>query len=157
MFEFREPAYLWLLAVPAALLLLCIWRFVGRRRDIHRLVTRRLVPARQRFGIAGDLPFWFFAIAAAACLVLAAARPSAPTSTLRRAGIDVVILQDASASMRVADVPGARDRWGRSLQFQRTLGDALSWREDRIAMAAFAKIAAPQIRLTNDPNTLFFF
>ncbi len=43
------------------------------------------------------------------------------------------------------------------MRFLRLLGDALSWREDRIALAAFAHIAAPQIRLTRDPNTLFFF
>ena len=53
--------------------------------------------------------------------------------------------------------PARPDRWGRSMQFLRTLGDSLSWREDRIAMAAFAHIAAPQVRLTRDPNTLFFF
>jgi Ca-activated chloride channel family protein len=76
---------------------------------------------------------------------------------LRRAGVDVVILQDASASMHVADAAGGLNRWQRSMQFLRRLGDALSWREDRIALAAFAHIAAPQIRLTRDPNTLFFF
>jgi Ca-activated chloride channel family protein len=154
---FREPDYLWLLIVPALLLALAIWRFVLRRRDIHQLAARRIVPARQRFGVGGDLPFWFCLVLASAALVIAAARPSAPTSTLRRAGIDVVILQDASASMRVADVGGGGDRWMRSMRFLRRLGDSLSWREDRIAMAAFAHIAAPQIRLTKDPNTLFFF
>jgi Ca-activated chloride channel family protein len=157
MVVFREPDNLWLLIVPALLVALCGWRFVLRRRDVRQLAARRIVPARQRFGIAGDLPFWFFLVLAAAAFVVAAARPSAPTSTLRRAGIDVVILQDASASMRVADVAGGGDRWTRSMRFLRRLGDSLSWREDRIAMAAFAHIAAPQIRLTKDPNTLFFF
>lgn len=157
MYVFREPAYLWLLIVPALLLALCIYRFVRRRQDVARLAARRIVPARQRFGFAGDLPFWFALTLAAAAFVVAAARPSAPTTTLRRAGIDLVILQDASASMRVADVTGGGDRWTRSMQFLRRLGDALSWREDRVAMAAFAHIAAPQIRLTKDPNTLFFF
>jgi von Willebrand factor type A domain-containing protein len=57
----------------------------------------------------------------------------------------------------VNDVAGAPDRWARSMHFLRSLGDALSWREDRIALAAFAHIAAPQVRLTRDPNTLFFF
>ena len=67
----------------------------------------------------------------------------------------MVILQDGSASMRVKDVAG--DRWQRSIRFLRTLGDSLSWNDDRIALALFAHIAAPQIRLTNDPNTFFFF
>ena len=33
----------------------------------------------------------------------------------------------------------------------------MRWKDDRIAMALFAHIAAPQIRLTKDPNTYFFF
>ena len=65
------------------------------------------------------------------------------------------MLQDGSASMRVKDVAG--DRWQRSIRFLRMLGDSMSWKEDRIALAVFARIAAPQIRLTKDPNTFFFF
>lgn len=162
---FREPDYLWLLVVPAALFALAIWRLVRRRRDIARLRARRIVPAlrlrsgqaRLRFSWAGDLPFWMAVVLAASGFIVALARPSASSQTLRRAGVDVVVLQDASASMHVADTPGGRSRWRRSTQFLRRLGDALSWREDRIALAAFAHIAAPQIRLTRDPNTLFFF
>lgn len=157
MYVFREPEYLWLLTVPGLLLALCFYRFIRRRQDVRRLAARRIVPARQRLGFAGDLPFWLLLVLASAALIGAVARPSAPTTTLRRAGIDLVILQDASASMRVADVAGGGDRWSRSMRFLRRLGDSLSWREDRIAMAAFAHIAAPQIRLTKDPNTLFFF
>jgi hypothetical protein len=37
------------------------------------------------------------------------------------------------------------------------LGDHLSWRQDRVALALFAHVAVPQVRLTKDPNTLFFF
>jgi Ca-activated chloride channel family protein len=154
---FRQPEYLWLLIAPGALLLLWAWRLYQRRRDVRELVARRIVPARQRFGVAGDLPFWLFVVLATASLIVALAKPSAPTKTLRRAGIDVVILQDASASMYVKDVGGGLNRWERSMQFLRLLGDSLSWREDRIAMAAFAHIAAPQVRLTRDPNTFFFF
>jgi Ca-activated chloride channel family protein len=57
--------------------------------------------------------------------------------------------------MRVRDV-GA-DRWQRSMQFLRMLGESLRWKEDRIALALFAHVAEPQIRLTKDPNTFFFF
>jgi Ca-activated chloride channel family protein len=49
------------------------------------------------------------------------------------------------------------DRWRRSVQFLRTLFEALSWRGDRVALALFAQFAAPQVRLTRDPNALFFF
>jgi Ca-activated chloride channel family protein len=43
------------------------------------------------------------------------------------------------------------------MDFLRTLANSLSWRDDRIAMAVFARVAAPQVRLTRDPNTFFFF
>jgi Ca-activated chloride channel family protein len=55
----------------------------------------------------------------------------------------------------VRDVDG--DRWQRSILFLRTLGESLRWDDDRIALALFAHVAEPQIRLTKDPNTFFFF
>ena len=86
---------------------------------------------------------------------LALAKPQAVTSLVRTAGVDIIILQDGSASMHVSDVRG--NRWQRSMRFLRTLGEALRWENDRIAMALFAHMATPQIRLTKDPNTYFFF
>jgi Ca-activated chloride channel family protein len=153
---FGRPAYLWLLVLPALLLAVWIWRLAARRADVRRLARHRLLPVRERLTIIGDLPFWLFLLAAISCLILALAGPQGPATTLRQGGIDLVILQDGSASMRVSDVPGG-DRWQRSMRFLRTLGDALSWRNDRVALSLFARIAAPQIRLTTDPNTFFFF
>lgn len=152
---FGEPDYLWLLVVPALLLLLWVWRFASRRADAGHLAGRRTLPVRERLALIGDFPFWLLSIAALASLIVAVAQPRGPATVVRQAGIDLVILQDASASMRVKDVPG--DRWQRSVRFLRMLGDSLSWKNDRIAMAVFARIAAPQVRLTNDPNTFFFF
>jgi hypothetical protein len=152
---FVEPDYLWLLIVPALLLILWVWRFAARRADARRLARRRTLPVRERLALAGDLPFWLCLVAALATLVVAVARPRGPATVVRQAGIDLVILQDASSSMRVKDVTG--DRWQRSVRFLRTIGDSLSWKNDRIAMAVFARIAAPQVRLTKDPNTFFFF
>jgi Ca-activated chloride channel family protein len=43
------------------------------------------------------------------------------------------------------------------MRFLRVLGETLSWRDDRIALALFANLATPQVRLTFDPNTFFFF
>ena len=37
------------------------------------------------------------------------------------------------------------------------LGESLRWEDDRVALALFAHIATPQVRLTKDPNTYFFF
>ena len=43
------------------------------------------------------------------------------------------------------------------MQFLRTFAETLSWQGDRVALALFAQLAAPQVRLTKDPNALFFF
>jgi Ca-activated chloride channel family protein len=78
------------------------------------------------------------------------------TVALRRTtGVDLVILQDASASMYVRDVKP--DRWQRSMRFLRVVAESLQWNGDRIALALFAHISAPQVRLTRDPNTFYFF
>jgi Ca-activated chloride channel family protein len=153
--EFGEPDYLWLLVLPSILLVLWVWRFMQRRADTRRLSAHRMVPVRERFALTGDLPFWLCLILATSCLILALARPHGPAQTIRQGGVDLVILQDGSASMRVQDVPG--NRYQRAMKFLRLLGDALSWKSDRVAMALFAHIATPQIRLTTDPNTFFFF
>jgi len=153
--RFEEPQFLWLLLAPAVLLALWFWQAARRRGDAHRYAHRRTLPVRQRFGMFGGLLFWFCLILATASAILALARPHARISIVRTAGIDLVILQDGSTSMRVTDVAG--NRWQRSMRFLRQLGEAISWKDDRLAMALFARIATPQVRLTKDPNTYFFF
>lgn len=152
---FSEPEFLWLLGGPALLFVLWIWRLTRRRGDLRRFARQRTLPVTERYATLGDLPFWLCLIVSSAILVVALARPRGPATAVRQGGIDLVILQDGSASMRVKDVVG--DRWQRSVRFLRTLGDAFNWTDDRIALALFAHIAAPQIRLTKDPNTFFFF
>ena len=152
---FGQPDWLWLLVVPVLLVSLWVWRFVRRRADVRRLAARRTLPITERFGLAGDLPFWLLLPAAVACLIIALARPHGPAAVMRQGGIDLVILLDASASMRVKDVAG--DRWQRSTRFLRLLADSLAWKSDRISLTLFARVAAPQVRLTTDPNTFFFF
>jgi Ca-activated chloride channel family protein len=115
----------------------------------------RVVPVRERMALVGNLPFWLGVILASALLIVALARPRGPATVVREGGLDIVVLADASASMYVRDVVG--DRWQRSMRFVRALADALSWTNDRLALAVFAHIAAPQVRLTKDPNTVFFF
>lgn len=146
---------MWLLVAPAVVLALWFWQAAKRRGDAHRLAQHRTVPVRERFQFFGGLLFWLCLILATACTIVALARPHARVSLMRTAGIDLVILQDGSTSMRVKDVPG--DRWTRSMRFLRQLGESIRWKDDRIAMALFARIATPQVRLTKDPNTYFFF
>ena len=154
-FRFASPVYLWLLVIPAVLLFVWGWRVVRRRANVRRLAARRVMPVHQRFGPVGDLAFWACVLVAAALCIGAIARPQARVSSFRKASADVVILQDASASMYVTDV--RPDRWRRSVQFLRTFAETLSWKGDRVALALFAQLAAPQVRLTKDPNALFFF
>ena len=152
---FAEPAFLWLLVVPIVLLAVWTWQLMRRRFDLQQLAAERTLPVRERFAPVGDLPFWLCLIISAVLLVLALARPQGPATAVRQGGLDVVLLVDGSASMRVRDVAG--DRWQRAVRFLRTFGDSLSWTNDRIALSLFAHIATPQIRLTKDPNTYFFF
>ncbi|MEW6322894.1 MAG: VWA domain-containing protein [Acidobacteriota bacterium] len=152
---FEDPAFLWLLAVPALLTLVWAWRAWRRAADLSGLARHRTLPVRERRSLFGDLPGWLLLIVATTALILAAARPTGPAATIRRSGIDLVVLADASASMHVTDVPG--NRWQSAMRFTRRLGDALAWRDDRVAMTVFAHVATPQVRLTRDPNTFFFF
>jgi Ca-activated chloride channel family protein len=154
-FRFEEPALLWLLVIPGALLALWVWRVVRRRADARRLVAARVLPVRERYNFAGDLTFWLAALLASALCIVAIAKPQARIALSRRASADIVILQDASASMYVTDV--RPDRWRKSVAFLRTFAESLSWKGDRVALALFAQLAAPQVRLTKDPNSLFFF
>jgi len=153
-FDFAEPLYLWLLIAPAILLLLWTWQVLRRRADARRCARQRLLPVSEHFTLLGDLGFWLCVVIASALCIVALARPQARIF-VDRTGADIVVLQDASASMYVTDV--APSRWQRSQQFLRTFADALSWKDDRVALALFAARAAPQLRLTKDPNSLFFF
>src|SRR6185312_1860554 len=152
---FGDALYLWLLLVPGVLLVLWIVQVVRRRKDAKAYQATRVVPMRETFTWAGDLAFWLCLILASAFTIVALARPQARVTIIRKAGADIVILQDGSASMYVKDVKP--DRWRRSIQFLRTFADALSWKGDRVALAIFAHTAAPQLRLTKDPNSFFFF
>ena len=153
--QFGEPLYLRLLLLPAGLGLLWLWQLGRRRRDIRRATEQRITPVRERYAFAGDLSFWLCIVLAITTLVLALSRPQVLASVTQDAGADFLILQDGSTSMRVSDV--APDRWQRSVSWIRLFAELLSWQDQRIALALFAHRAAPQIRLTRDPNALFFF
>jgi Ca-activated chloride channel family protein len=158
--RFASPAFLPLLGIPILLLIVWIWQAWRRRRDVLEMRRHRQLPSArartvERLPVLGDLAFWLCVMLALSLVIVALARPVAVASMLRTSGIDLVVLQDASASMRVRDVQA--NRWRRSMRFLRTLGESLQWDDDRVALAIFATIAAPQIRLTRDPNTFFFF
>ena len=153
-FAFGEPLYLGLLVVPGVLLVLWCVQVWRRRTDVRGFRAERLLPMRERFTLCGELSFWPCLILATALCIVALARPQARIA-VDSSGADIVILQDASASMHVRDV--LPDRWQRAQMFLRAVADSLAWKDDRVALALFAHRAAPQLRLTKDPNSLFFF
>jgi hypothetical protein len=156
--KFGAPQYLPLLAVPGLLLLLWLRQAWQRRGDVAALRKRRLMPVRERIPFLGELLFWLCVLLALGLTIAAVARPQTTSSIIRTAGVDLVVLQDGSASMHVGDVGGrGSNRWQRSMRFLRMLGESLRWEDDRVALALFAHIATPQVRLTKDPNTYFFF
>jgi Ca-activated chloride channel family protein len=146
--------------VPGLLLVVWLWQVWRRRADVAALRQRRTLPVRERLPFVGELLFWLCLLLATAVTIGAVARPQSRTSVIRTAGVDLIVLQDGSASMAVTDGgggPGGVTRWRRSVRFLRMLGEALRWQDDRLALALFAHIATPQVRLTRDPNTYFFF
>ena len=153
--RFAQPLYLWLLVAPGLLLALWVWQVIRRRSETERWVHERMVPVSERYRFLGDLAFWICIIFACSLCIAALARPEALISAVRSNSADIVLLQDGSASMYATDIQP--DRWRRSMQFVRTFADTLPWKGDRVALALFAHIATPQVRLTSDPNALFFF
>ncbi|MEJ0040303.1 MAG: vWA domain-containing protein [Gammaproteobacteria bacterium] len=154
-FRFATRGYLVLLAVPALLAVLWLWRFLRYRAEVRRFRAAQGARAHPRFAAVGELAFWFCAIVASTLCILALARPQGSVKSATPAGVDLVVLLDGSASMYALDIPPSR--WQRSLQFVRAVAEGLSWKGDRMALALFAYRASPQVRLTRDPNALFFF
>ncbi len=154
-FGFASPGYLLLLGVPVVLLLAWLWRLIRYRAEVRRFKAQHLAAVGQRYAVIGELAFWLCLIAASGLSILALARPQASITSDILAGADIVVLLDGSASMHAADVPP--NRWQRSQQVVRAIAEALSWEGDRMALALFAHRASPQVRLTRDPNALFFF
>ena len=146
---------MWLLAVPGVLLVLWILQVVRRRADTRG--TRSCASCRCA-SASRSSAIWRSGSRSSSPPASASSpwrRPQARVVIVRKAGADIVILQDGSASMYVKDVKP--DRWRRSVQFLRVFADALSWKGDRVALALFAHTVAPQVRLTKDPNSFFFF
>ena len=100
-FRFASPVYLWLLLIPAALMVVWAWRLVRRRANVRRLAAQRIVPVRQRFGPIGDLAFWACVLIASLRSALRRLRVRSAALVVPQASADIVILQDASASMYV--------------------------------------------------------
>jgi len=153
--KFHDPAYLWLLTVIPFLSLILCYLWFSRRRAILQIYKYRTVPIREKYPVLRPFIFWAGVACAIALSVVALARPQVYVSDIQEGMIDVVFIIDGSSSMRVED--SKPTRWRRAIKFMRTFTETLSWKGDRIGIAAFAGYASPQVRLTNDPNVVMFF
>jgi Ca-activated chloride channel homolog len=155
--KFLEPHFLWLLVVPALLTAVCLYRIWARAIEVRCYTALRLVPIRELPGFFGATLFYLALAISVALAIAASARPQVVTSASFYSGnrpIDLLILQDGSASTLVQDI--FPNRWQRSFVFLRTLTSRLRWKGDRVALAIFAKKVSPQAYLTSDPNVLLF-
>ncbi len=152
---FANPTFLNLLVIPVIVSILWVIRFVARRLTARDYLLKRETPVKEKYLFAGPMFFWLCLTVAIACLILACARPQKVISVINKNSVDLVILQDGSASMYVRDVKP--DRWGRAVVWTKTLVELLAWKGDRIALTTFAYTASPMIRLTTDPNVVMFF
>jgi len=153
--QLLDPALLWLLVVPAALVAGWVWQLARHRAVVRACTGSRTLPDRERLPAVGELGHWLCVLLALTCVILALARPQARVALIQGAGLDLVILQDGSTSMRVTDV--APDRWRRSTAWLRTCAEPPGLSRERVALALFTYRPAPQVRLTRDPNAFFFF
>lgn len=147
------PGLLWLLVVPALLIVHYIWLELSQRHPHLRVSTS--VPWK----LAGTpfmawlrhLPF-LFRLAAIVLIVIALARPRTyeETTQVDAEGIDIVLAMDVSTSMLARDLYPDRINASKDIATE-----FLSQRKaDRIGIVVFAGESFTQCPLTTDKRTL---
>ncbi len=143
-----EPRWLWLLALVAALGVLCARSLLRRRELLTR--TAGALAARVAPGAGAARPALRagLALLGLALLAVALARPQRGERVegAKRYGVDVVFALDASRSMRARDV--APDRFGLARLEVEGLIDRLAG--NRFGVVTFARAAFVQCPLTTD-------
>ncbi len=152
MLSFHFPQVLWaLVLLPLLLLLLAGYRRWQKAR-VQSLGDAPLQPGLWRGKSPVISPTIFLPLLAVACLALAAAGPYEPKGGIPppSKGVDVMLVLDASRSMRARDVqPGRLDR---AFSFFIRLSDQLEG--DRIGLIVFAGRPYLQVPLTTDRGAL---
>ncbi len=150
--SFARPVLLALAVVLPLLLAFLLWRTARRRRAAADALGDAPLVARLAGADAARLPRWRPALLlpAAALLGLAAAGPRIGAASGGGGAADVVLVLDASASMRVADVAPSR------LERERTLARGLlrALPDARVGVVAFAGRGYVLSPLTTDPSAL---
>ncbi|MBR4808985.1 MAG: VWA domain-containing protein [Bacteroidales bacterium] len=150
---FEYPRLLWLLAVPALLVLHYLWMELSGRKPHLRVSTS--APWKQEgmpvLAILRHLPFVLRTVALV-CIVLAIARPRSSTEVekIDTEGIDIVLAMDVSTSMLARDFNPDRISAAKDIAIE-----FIAQRpSDRMGIVVFAGESYTQCPLTTDRATL---
>ncbi len=150
---FEYPYLLWLLAVPALLLLRYLWIEIKGRRP-HMRVSRLdawQAGGRSVFELIRHIPF-VLRLAALCLIIVAIARPRSATQVEKvdTEGIDIIFAMDVSTSMLARDFSPDRLSAAKDIAIE-----FISQRpSDRMGIVVFAGESYTQCPLTTDRATL---
>ena len=150
---FEYPKLLWLMIVPALLVLHYIWVELSGRRPHMRVSTSVpwMAGGRSLMGIVHHVPF-ALRISALALIVVAIARPRSSQEMERvdTEGIDIILAMDVSTSMLARDFTPDRINASKDIAIE-----FISQRpSDRMGIVVFAGESFTQCPLTTDRATL---
>ena len=150
---FEYPKLLWLMIVPALLVLHYIWVELSGRRPHMRVSTSVpwMAGGRSLMGIVRHVPF-ALRISALALIVVAIARPRSSQEMERvdTEGIDIILAMDVSTSMLARDFTPDRINASKDIAIE-----FISQRpSDRMGIVVFAGESFTQCPLTTDRATL---
>ncbi|MCF0197893.1 MAG: VWA domain-containing protein [Bacteroidaceae bacterium] len=149
MFRFENPEYLYALVLVPLLAVLHYWTNYRRSRRLSAYGDPSLLR-----GLMRDVSRWrpelkmWLALAALACLIVAAARPQFGTKidTSERNGIEAIIAMDVSNSMLAEDVRPSR--LDKSKMLVSNMVDDM--KDDHVGLVVYAGQAFTQLPITND-------
>ena len=150
---FEYPKLIWLLAVPALMVLHYIWLEIGERHPHLRVSTSMpwMASGRSIMAYMRHIPF-LLRIFALSMLVVAIARPrsSEDMEKVDTEGIDIILAMDVSTSMLARDLVPDRISASKDIAIE-----FISQRpSDRMGIVVFAGESFTQCPLTTDRATL---
>src|SRR5438270_2188394 len=149
--RFEYPKLLLLLLIVPALMAFFWWSWREKQRVLDQFVNPRLLPQLMS-GISPRLQrlHWCLLLGAAACLIVALARPQwgFDWEEVKQRGLDIVVAIDTSRSMLAKDI--APNRLTRAKLAALDLMQQA--RSDRLGLVAFAGSAFLQCPLTIDDS-----
>ncbi len=150
---FEYPKLLWLLAIPALLLLHYVWMELRGRRPHLRVSTAApwMQAGMSPLAVLRHLPF-ALRLAALSLIIVAIARPRSSTEIekIDTEGIDIVLAMDVSTSMLARDFKPDRISAAKDIAIE-FIAERPS---DRIGIVVFAGESYTQCPLTTDRATL---